>query len=106
MHGSVTNAAYATGTFGNNTTTSNTDNETVTAVQGPSAISSFDNRKISISENLQHSRTDTSRTPTHVTNSWKCKHYRTYQRYRQHIRNRDMITAGDLIPGQTCDRDC
>src|SRR5665647_2125198 len=36
--GSVTNAAHATGTFGNNTTTSNTDNETVTAVQGPSAF--------------------------------------------------------------------
>src|SRR5664279_5358659 len=36
--GSVTNAAHATGTFGNNTTTSNTDNETVTAVQGSSAF--------------------------------------------------------------------
>src|SRR5664280_854100 len=36
--GSVTNAAFATGTFGNNTITSNTDNETVTAVQGPSAF--------------------------------------------------------------------
>ena len=34
----MTNAAYATGTFGNNTTISNTDNETVTAVQGPSAF--------------------------------------------------------------------
>ncbi len=36
--GSVTNAAYATGTFGNNTTTSNTDNETVTAVQNPALL--------------------------------------------------------------------
>jgi len=33
--GSVTNAAFATGTFGNNTTTSNTDHATVIVVQGP-----------------------------------------------------------------------
>ena len=33
--GSITNAAFATGVFGNNTTDSNTDNETVTAEQNP-----------------------------------------------------------------------
>ena len=37
-NGSVTNAAYATGTVGNNTTTSNTANETVTAVQPPALL--------------------------------------------------------------------
>ncbi len=36
--GSVTNAAFATGTVGNNTTTSNTANETVTAVQLPALL--------------------------------------------------------------------
>jgi uncharacterized repeat protein (TIGR01451 family) len=33
--GAITNAAFATGVFGNNTTDSNTDNETVTAEQNP-----------------------------------------------------------------------
>ncbi|MGB9927756.1 MAG: beta strand repeat-containing protein, partial [Methanosarcina sp.] len=36
--GFVTNAAFAKGTFGNNTTTSNTDNETITANQNPALL--------------------------------------------------------------------
>ena len=36
--GSVTNAAFATGTLGNNTIISNTDNATVTAVKCPCAF--------------------------------------------------------------------
>ncbi|MGB9929536.1 MAG: beta strand repeat-containing protein, partial [Methanosarcina sp.] len=36
--GSITNSAYATGIFRNNTTTSNTDSETVTAVQLPALL--------------------------------------------------------------------
>src|SRR5674536_380947 len=36
---SVTNAAFATGTFGNNTITSNTANATVTIIQCPESVS-------------------------------------------------------------------
>src|SRR5664280_203047 len=97
--GSVTNAAHATGTFGNNTTTSNTDNETVTAVQGPSAfpaliIGKSASPKIynTVGQNITYTYTVTNSGNVNITGPINVT---------DSILGIVNITAGDLIPGQT-----
>src|SRR5664280_2320979 len=97
--GSVTNAAHATGTFGNNTTTSNTDNETVTAVQGPSAFPALKIGKSAspkiyntVGQNITYTYTVTNSGNVNITGPINVT---------DSILGIVNITAGDLIPGQT-----
>src|SRR5664280_1165227 len=97
--GSVTNAAHATGTFGNNTTTSNTDNETVTAVQGPSAFPALKIGKSAspkiyntVGQNITYTYTVTNSGNVNITGPINVT---------DSILGIMNITAGDLIPGQT-----
>ena len=93
--GSVTNAAYATGTFGNNTTTSNTDNATVTAIQNPTltigksaspTIYSTVGQIITYTYNVTNYGNVNITGPITVTDS---------------ILGTVNMTSGDLIPGQS-----
>ena len=91
----MTNTAYATGTLGNNTIISNTDNATVTAVQGPAltivksaspTTYSTVGDLITYTYNVTNSGNVNITGPINVTDS---------------ILGTVNITAGDLIPGQS-----
>ncbi|MDY9928170.1 PGF-CTERM sorting domain-containing protein, partial [Methanosarcina sp.] len=97
--GSITNAAYATGTFGNNTITSNTDNETVTAVQGPCAFpvliigkSASPTTYSTVGQIITYTYTVTNSGNVNITGPITVT---------DSTLGTVNITAGDLIPGQS-----
>ncbi|MGB9929106.1 MAG: DUF7507 domain-containing protein [Methanosarcina sp.] len=92
--GSVTNSAYATGNLRNNTTTSNTDSETVTSIQNPGLLidkSASPSNYSSVGDLITYTYNVTNKGNVNITGPIKITDNRTGT----------INVTGNLMPGQS-----